>query len=257
MSWFDDVVKNPFKTAGTIAGGIAGGVAGLPGMVFGGKKAGSVGGLVDGAMGFGGGGGSQDYYSGMPNYPTYTGMEPGSFELSGQFMGPNAPQNKFINESMRNGPSDMTKFALQQNAQGAVAGRDQARKMASGMAQDQQAQLSMKGGLGAGAAERIQKYSTNVGMDGANIVDANAGKNRANLLVADDAARMGNLQSAAGMFGDQQKMGYDMRAGDLTRKQGEYDRRNLFNSNLYNQQMAGWAAGKQANATANSGGKKS
>ncbi len=90
-----------------------------------------------------------DSYGGMPNYPTYVGMDPNdpSLSISGQF-GPNSPLEKFSNESMRNGPSSATQLALKQNAIGANASRDQAHRLASGMAKDASANLAMKGGLG-------------------------------------------------------------------------------------------------------------
>lgn len=195
-----------------------------------------------------------DPYSGMPNqYPTYVGFEPSELDISGQFGGPNAPLNKFANESMRTGLSPTTSMALQENQRGANFGRDQARRMASGMAKNAEASLAMTGGLNAGARERIGKYSTDVGMDAAQAADAAAGKNRANLLISDEAARTGNLAQASGLVTNDRQQKYNFRAGDLERQQKELDRRNLYNMNLYNQNMQAWASGKQADATAKSG----
>ena len=252
MSFFDDI--NPFKAAGTVAGGIAGNVAGFPGMILGGLAGNRVGGGVGSMLGFGNGGGNA--YGGMPGgYPAYVGMEPGDLAISGRFGGPNAPLDKFARESLRNDLAPGTRLALQMNTEGANTSRDQARRLASGMGKDAQAQLSMKGGLGAGAAERINKYSTNVGMDAAQAADAAAGGNRANLMIADESARNGNLAQAAGLVGQDSMNKYNMASGDLKRQQEELARRNAYNMNFYNQQMAGWAAGKQADATANSGKK--
>lgn len=228
---------------------------------YAGSAGGIYGGAVGGAMGqrfqnsWFGGGDDGDPYGGMAGYPSYVGMEPNQLSIAGQYNGPNAPLDKFAGESLRNGPSQGTQFALQQNRLGATAGRDQARALASGMGKDAAANLSMKGGLGAGASERIGKYSTNVGMEGAQGADANASASRAGLLIADENARVGNLAQAGNMVGGQNQMRYNMAAGDLQRQQGEFDRRNQFNMNNYNQQMAAWGAGKQANATAHSGKK--
>jgi len=188
-------------------------------------------------------------------YPSYIGMEPNQFEISSQFMG-NVPLNKFSKESLRNGPSDMTRMALQQGAVGVNQARDQARRAASGLASQAQSNLSMKGGLGGGAAERIQKQAGDTAAGAMNAAEMAGMGNRANLYMADEAARNTNLGNAAGLVGQNNQAQYNMRAGDLTRKQGEYDRKNLFNMNLYNKQMEAWGAGKQADATANSGGKK-
>lgn len=247
-----------FDSIGSIGGGLMGGIAGLPAGLFGAVGGGLMGGRVgQGLQNAAGLGPSQPGpdYSGMSPYPTYVGMEPDQMSLASQFSGANQPLDKFAGESLRNGPSQGTQFALQQNRLGANASRDQARGMAAGMGKDAQAQLAMRGGLGAGASERIGKYSTNVGMDAAQGADANAGANRSNLLIADEGARNGNLAQAAGLVGGQQAQRYGMASQDLARKQGEFDRRNQFNMGLYNTNMAAWGAGKQADATANSGKK--
>ena len=249
MGFFDSIGK----IGGTVSGGIAGAPAGIFGMAGGGllgnKLGGMLGSIFDGGSDSGG-----DYYSGMSQYPNYVGME-GDQSLSGQFMGGNAPMDKFTQEAMRNGPSQGTKFALQQNALGANRGREQARKMAGGMAADAEANLSMKGGLGSGASERIQKQAGNAALDFSNAADASAGANRANLLIADEGARMGNLGQAGNMVQGQRAFQYGMKSDDMKRKQAELDRQNAFNMNNYNTQMQAWGAGKQAQATANSGKK--
>lgn len=203
-----------------------------------------------------GGGGDEDPYGGMPQgYPTYVGMEGPELDLAGQFNGPNAPMDKFAGESLRNGPSSGTQFALQQNTLGANSGRDQARRMASGMGKNAAAGLAMHGGLDSGAAERVGKYSTDVGMEAAQGADANASQNRAGLLLADENARTGNLAQAGNMLEGLNMNRYQMKAGDTARRQAELDRRNAYNMNYYNQQMGAWGAGKQADATAKSGKK--
>jgi hypothetical protein len=241
MSFFDDawdtVSRNPGRTLGGIAGGMAGLPAGLFGIAGGSLLGSNIGGMV--LPGSGGGGGNP--YGGMPGYPTYIGMEPDATAVN-----PGAAMTRFEADSMRNGPSQMTQLALQKNAEGANAARAGARKMAAGTAADAMSNLSMTGGLNAGAAERIQKNATNQALDFSNAADANAGANRAGLFAADEGARTANLGQAANA-----RTALDV--GNVQRKQGEFDRRNLYNMNAYNQAMGGWAAGKQADATANSG----
>lgn len=240
-----------FSKLGTGIGAYAGG---LMGGIYGGATGGAMGQRFQDSWFPGDGDGSG---GGAAGYPSYVGMDVNGndMNIAGQFNGPNAPLDKFAQESMRNGRSRSTEFALQQNALGANEGRDQARKIAAGMGKDAMANLSMKGGLGAGASERINKYATNVGMEGAQAADANAGQNRAGLMIADENARTGNLAQASGLIGQDKQMRYNMMAGDMARKQGELDRRNAFTMNHYNQQMAAWGAGKQADATAHSGKK--
>lgn len=235
MGFFDDV--------GKIGGGLFGGV-------WGGLAGSAAGGMADNAVGGGGGG---NPYGGMPGYPTYIGMDPSGLKIENNFQNPFF--QKFGMESMREGPSKGTQFALKQNAMGATKGRDQAMRGAQGLADNATAQLSMKGGLGAGARENIQKYATDVGMEGMNAADANASNSRANLLIADEAQRVGQLGQAVGMQNQQNQFDYGLQAGNLARQQGEYDRRNMFNMNNYNERMRAWAAGKQAQATADSGKK--
>jgi hypothetical protein len=57
------------------------------------------------------------------------------------------------------------------------------------------------------------------------------------------------------MQAGQNAFDYNLQAQNLGRQQGEYDRRNMFNMNNYNERMRAWAAGKQAQATADSGKK--
>ena len=235
MGFFDDV--------GKIGGGLFGGV-------WGGLAGSAAGGMADNAVGGGGGG---NPYGGMPGYPTYIGMDPSGLKIENNFQNPFF--QKFGMESMREGPSKGTQFALKQNAMGATKGRDQAMRGAQGLADNATAQLSMKGGLGAGARENIQKYATDVGMEGMNAADANASNSRANLLIADEAQRVGQLGQAVGMQNQQNQFDYGLQAGNLARQRGEYDRRNMFNMNNYNERMRAWAAGKQAQATADSGKK--
>ncbi len=185
-------------------------------------------------------------------YPTYVGMDPNQMALAPGFNGPNAPLDRFSQESMRNGPSAGTQFALNQNRIGANNARDQARKMSMGMGKDAQARLSMQGGLGAGSAERIQKNANNQALDFSNAADANASGNRSNLLIADEGARIGNLEAAGKGVQAQNAQRYDMAANDLQRQQNEYNRRNAYNMGIYNTQMSAWGAGNQANATADS-----
>lgn len=240
MGFFDNIGRGIGGALGTVSGPI--GTA--AGMMFGGWAGNAL---------SGGGGSGGDPYAGMIPYPTYIGMDPAGLSINNNFR--NAPMQKFQQEAMRTGPSAGTQFALGENARGATRGRDQARRMGQGFGLNAEAALSMKGGLGAGAKERIQQYSTDVGMDAAQAADANASQSRANLLIADEAQRTGQLGQAAGMQAGENQFDYNLMAGNLGRQQGEYDRRNMFNMNNYNERMRAWASGKQAQATADSGKK--
>lgn len=232
---WDTVTSNPVKTVGTGLGFMAG----LPAGIFGGIGGAYVGNQVGNII-------SPDKaaaadYSGMTPYPTYVGMSPDATQV-----GMSPAMAKYASEAMRTGPTQGTELALKQNQENANLDRAQAMKGASGLAANAESNLAMKGGMGAGARERIGKYASDVGMSGMNSVDQNAGQNRTNLLVNDEASRLANLNTA-GMEGT------GLAQQNLQNKQAEFNRRNAYNLNLYDNQMAAWGAGKTADAVQNSG----
>jgi hypothetical protein len=164
----------------------------------------------------------------------------------------NNPQlDKFAGESMRNGPSEGTKFALQQNTLATNNAVDQARKMGQGIGKQAEAGLAMKGGLGAGAAERIQKQAGNAALDFSSQAQGIGMGNRANMLISDEAARNQNLGSAANMVGQNNANLYG-RLAQANQMQNQY------NLGKYGIDAGMWGANKQADASAyaakNSGG---
>jgi hypothetical protein len=242
MGFFDDawdtVSSNPGKTIGTIFGGGAGLVAGIPGMIGGGMLGGNMGDLVWP----GSGGVNSGDYSGMPGYPTFVGMQPDQLALAGKI----PTMNAYNQEALKQGPSAWAQIANKQATDQAIMGKEQARKSAQGMAADAESNLAMKGGLGAGAQQTIQKQAMDQGMNMAQQAQDTGARNLASIAM-DDA------RQHTAMLGNAANMNAGVMEGDLSRQQAENTKMNAFNLGRYQSQMAAWGAGKQADATANSG----
>lgn len=206
---------------------------------------------------FGGGGlfGSEekpDYYSGMPgNYPAYVGMEPTDIPIGWD----RRAEQQFNKEALRPGRSLASELALDQNAQDLLQAKSGVRGQASGLAREAESALAMRGGLDSGARERIAKQGMTSALDLTQQAEAQAGKNRTAIDIADEQNRLAGLESAAGMNRAGAQTLFGMQDANRTAREKELARRNAYNMNFYNQQMAGWAAGKQAQATENSGKK--
>ena len=176
--------------------------------------------------------------SDSPEYPDFIGMDPGVLRNAGP------ASMQIINEGMRRGPSLGAELAQREQIRQLGLNRDQLKKQALGEAAQAKNALAMKGGLTSGAAERI-----NANM-GANALELGQGarqgyaKNMASIGMEDEGNRQKMLGHAANL--ETQGPG---------REQAENLARNKFNLDRYNAQMSGWAAGKQAAATADSGKK--
>lgn len=177
-----------------------------------------------------------------------TGLDPNSWE----------GYQKYKQEALRSGPSAWASLQKQQNAASTLANKEAASRQAlSGMNQGLSS-LAMRGGMSAGAR----------GL-------ASRGAGRDMLMARQQASRAGdtaNLQTnttdeqnrinqLAALSTSEQNIGQFNKT--LEGKQAEFNIRNLLQENqgkrahgdmTYQEQMKKWAADKQAEATANSGG---
>jgi hypothetical protein len=239
MGLFDNFGKKAGQWGGAYFGG-------LYGMGAGGK----MGASLDG----GGGGGGSDPYSGMPQgYPTYLGME--GNQLNTPIEWDRRAEGKLNQEALRTGLSKNSQLALDMNAKGVTNAKSNARGMATGLENQARSNLAMKGGLDSGAAERIAKQSMGNALDLTQQAEAGGNQNAMGIRMQDEDRRMAGLESAQGMNANNAQGLFGMRNQNMQNLIGENTRRNAFNMNSYNQQMAAWGAGKQADATANSGKK--
>lgn len=199
--------------------------------------------------------GGFDPYSGMPTYPGYVGMEPEALAVGRQVPVNTSALNKFSTEAMREGPGRGARLALADQSKDALQGKDAARALAATTAAEARSNMAMRGGLSKGASERAGRYATDVGMDAAQKASAVAAKNRANILIGDEANRVAALGQVPGMQLQASQFDLNRRTGDIERQSAELAKRNLYNLDAYKSQMAAWAGGKQADATQR-GGKK-
>lgn len=208
-------------------------------------------------------------YAGQVPYPEYIGMEPDALRLApdarkmfGKVRLNTAPMDQFTMEAMREGPSRGARIAMEGSRKDALAARDSARRLAAGEAAGARTNLAMKGGLSAGSAERIGKAANERAIEAGQMASSNASNNRRMITMEDEKNRLGMLGMAPGM--QLQKAGFEQgqqkdifgaMEGDVNRNQLENTKRNAFNLGRYKEQMAAWAGGKQADATAASGKK--
>lgn len=187
----------------------------------------------------------------MPsNYPSYIGMDPQQTGQAGAL--DKTAMNAYTNNAMRSGPSAGTNWALQNNAAQSKLGLDQTNKMAGGQAATAQSNLAMRGGLSGGANERVQQNATNNALDLSQKTQANSSNNARGILMEDENNRMGQLGGANSMAQGAAQQGLATNQA----QSNELANRNKYNLGMYQTQMAGWGAGKTADATQNAGGKK-
>lgn len=165
---------------------------------------------------------------------------------------------KYKGEALRTGPSQWAKLQQQQNAAAAMANKEAAARQAqSGMNQGLSA-LAMRGGMSQGA-RGIAARSSGRDLLMARQQAARAG-DTANLQTGttDEANRINQL---AALSTSEQNIGQYNKT--LEGKQAEFNIGNLLQENqgkrahadmTYQEQMKKWAADKQAQATASSGG---
>lgn len=196
----------------------------------------------------------EDPYAGMPmNYPSYVGMEGNDTQTPIEW--DRRAEGKFNEYALRDGPSKATMLALDENADMARMAKSNVRNTASSLAGQARDQLATRGGLDSGASERIAKAAMGNALDLNQQVEAGAMQNRAGINLADEQARVAGLETAVGMNMNTANSLFGMRNQNKQALERENARRNAYNMNNYNQAMQGWAAGKQAQATADSGKK--
>lgn len=210
-----------------------------------------------------------DPYSGMPGYPGFVAMDPNFMymgdEAARAYGGAKlntAPMDKFTMEAMREGPSRAGMLAQKAQAYGATRSIENAKKQAAGEAATARTQLAMRGGAGAGTAERLAKNANNRALElGQNARDT-AARNSMQISMEDEDNRIKMLGQAPAMQVSAAQLNQnrirdilDFKKADIDRYANETGRATAYNMNQYNQAMSAWAAGKQAQATQNSGKK--
>jgi hypothetical protein len=170
--------------------------------------------------------------------------------------------DKFKSDALRSSPSQWAQLADAQSYAQEAGQKDRAVTQSRAGVNQAEADLASKGGLSAGARERVARGGAkdllNVGQDTAR----QGNLNRMQIGVNDEQNRISMLGQLPGMenqvYQDQlqkENMFDTAQQTDEQRAMEENQNRNSYNQNLYNQQMQAWAANRQAQATENSGKK--
>jgi len=163
--------------------------------------------------------------------------------------------NQFRQEALRKGPSSWANLAKTKLAMDALEEREKgARTVAAGKAEAMN-ELAMRGGLSSGARERLAESGAKNLLDMTQNVNRQGKSNALNIGIQDEQNRIQQLSALPGVENQRVSAWQNVRSQDLGNLLKENENRNQFNQNKYNQQMSAWAAGKQAEATANSGKK--
>lgn len=214
-----------------------------------------IGGIIGGPLGYFAGGqldakqemdarrAGFDPYSGQPIYPDFIGMD------EAQLMGKTGPLGSAYNaEALRTGPSRGAELARAEQRRELGMTRDQLKAQALGEAAQAKNALAMKGGLSSGAGERVNTAMGSRALELGQKARQGYAKNLADIGMEDEGNRQKMLTGAAGLESS------NMNAG-IGRVQNQNLAKNKFNLDRYGNQMSSWAAGKQAEATQNSGKK--
>lgn len=166
--------------------------------------------------------------------------------------------SKYKNEALRTGPSAWAQLQQQQIAAQTNANKEAgARQAISGMNQGNSA-LAMRGGLSAGARGLAARSGARDLLMARQQAARAGDTNSLQLATTDESNRVGQL---ANLASSEQNIGQYNKT--LEGKQQEYNINNLlqenqgkraYNDMTYSKQMEKWAAARQADATANSGG---
>ena len=183
---------------------------------------------------------NQPYQAGSdaPFYPDFIGMDDSILRNAGP------ASLQLMSEGMRTGPSRGAELAQLEQRRQLGLSREQLKKQALGEAAQAKNALAMKGGLSSGAAERIGTNMGSAAMEMGQGARQNYAKNMASIGMEDEGNRQKMLGNAA-----------NLETQGLGRQQAQNLALNKFNLDRYNAQMGGWAANKQAAATADSGKK--
>ena len=198
------------------------------------------------------------WLSGIPTAPGYNPVyNPQTMSLMpgyNQYLNNNSQgYDAFKGMALRTAPSNWANLAsTQQDLQGA----DQLNKaVQSGNANTAgvDSQLSMQGGLSSGARERAAEsggLATTAAEQG---INRQTGQNKLQISMNDEQNRMSELGQLPGMEMSRAGAMEGVAQTDLQNQMAGNQSVNTYNQNLYGNQMQAWAAGKQAQATANSG----
>lgn len=257
--FFDNIGNAVTNVARNPIGAVTGSLTNPMGMMFG--PVGQVMGAVQGSTPGGGAPGID--MGGQPGYPGYNPV----YDKNKQAMLPgyekkladnSAGYNKFAGEATRTGPSSWAGLANQQQDALGAAAMEKGAAGAAGANKGAMNALASQGGLSSGARERVAEAGAKNLTTNAQDVTRQTGLNKLQIGVNDEQNRMNSLAALPGMEQNRTNAWEGVAKGDVGNEMMNSNNMNNYNMDAYKAQMAAWAAGKQAQATQNSGpgGKK-
>lgn len=163
------------------------------------------------------------------------------------------------NDALRQGPSAWRQLLQKGISSNQQAGLNNAASNSESAAASARSNLAMHGGLSSGARERIARDSSNNYLNMAQDVSNQANNAGYQADATDEGNRIKALQ---GQNASDNQLGLakaNLNIGaqqyDTNNDINSYDKLNYANLEKYKTNMSTWAAGKQADATANSGKK--
>lgn len=192
-------------------------------------------------------------YTGMPAYPGYNPVYNPNTMSVGNTPNDTSGLQAFKAQALRTGPSAWAGMAEAKSNADQAAAIDQAQKQGAGATATAEGNLAMQGGLRSGAAERIQSAANKNAMDTSQNIATQGMANRSQIGINDEQNRITQLGMLPQMQQNQaefQRQGQEFDINNMLKENQNY---NAYNLGLYNTNMGGWAAGKQANATMKSG----
>lgn len=200
----------------------------------------------------------QNPYNSQPLRPNYiAAYDPNTMSLTDYLSGKydHSGFDQFKSEAMRRGPSAWANLATADQAFQANTNREKGAAQVNAQTAQAQDELAARGGLSSGARERAategSKNYISMAQDNARTETGN----KLQIGMNDEQNRIQELSQVPGMEGQQASLWENAKAQDVANTANENERRNAYNQNVYHEQMQGYMANQQANATMNSGKK--
>jgi hypothetical protein len=204
-------------------------------------------------------GGFNDPYANMPERPDFESLLGHNKLLPSQLQtsrySDTSGLDAFKQRALNPGTSTWASMLLKRRGlEQANALQDASARTASGAA-DARSQIAMRGGLTGGAAERIAKSTGRDQMKAAQDIRRQGEISNYDILTNDAQEKDKMMGQLPGMQLQQAQFGADADKFNITNSLAEKRAKDIADLQAYHEKMSGWAAGRQANATENSGKK--
>lgn len=155
--------------------------------------------------------------------------------------------------------SPWAKLQLEQQGVNQMTAADNAGAGAANSMLQAASRLAQTGGVSGGARERLARQGAQAGFIGRQGVERQGMLDRLNIKTQDESQRMTQLGQLQGLNNTSTEMKAKVDQFNINNNLKETDAKRIYDSNLYNQKMQAWGAGKTADAqrsAASGGGKK-